>query len=57
VVGLGGADDRGVDDGSGIVIASQAGQMIPPLPPEQNEALARTPADELAGLPFLQPPS
>src|SRR5919199_5580905 len=41
--------------GSGIVIASQAGYMIPPLPPEQNEALARTPADHLAQLPFLQP--
>jgi NAD(P)-dependent dehydrogenase (short-subunit alcohol dehydrogenase family) len=41
--------------GSGIVIASQAGYMIPPLPPEQNEALARTPADQLDQLPFLQP--
>jgi nucleoside-diphosphate-sugar epimerase len=41
--------------GSGIVISSQAGHMIPPLPQKQNEALARTPAAELAGLPFLQP--
>lgn len=41
--------------GSGIVIASQASYMIPPLPPEQNEALARTPADQLVQLPFLQP--
>jgi NAD(P)-dependent dehydrogenase (short-subunit alcohol dehydrogenase family) len=41
--------------GSGIAIASQAGYMLPPLPPEQNEALARTPADQLAQLPFLQP--
>jgi NAD(P)-dependent dehydrogenase (short-subunit alcohol dehydrogenase family) len=41
--------------GSGIVIASQAGHMIPPLAAEQNEALARTPAGELAQLPFLQP--
>ena len=41
--------------GSGIVIASQAGHMIPPLPAEQNQALASTPADELAALPFLQP--
>lgn len=41
--------------GSGIVIASQAGHMIPPLPQDQNEALARTPAAELAQLPFLQP--
>jgi NAD(P)-dependent dehydrogenase (short-subunit alcohol dehydrogenase family) len=29
--------------------------MIPPLPAEQNEALARTPARELHQLPFLQP--
>ena len=41
--------------GSGIVISSQAGHMIPALPPEQNEALARTPAGELAALPFVQP--
>lgn len=41
--------------GSGIVIASQAGYMLPPLPPEQNEALARTPAADLGQLPFLQP--
>ena len=41
--------------GSGIAIASQAGYMLPPLPPDQNEALARTPADQLAQLPFLQP--
>jgi NAD(P)-dependent dehydrogenase (short-subunit alcohol dehydrogenase family) len=41
--------------GSGIVISSQAGHMIPPLPPEQNEALARTPANQLDQLPFLQP--
>jgi NAD(P)-dependent dehydrogenase (short-subunit alcohol dehydrogenase family) len=40
--------------GSGIVIASQAGHMLPPLPAEQNEALARTPAGELAQLPFMQ---
>jgi NAD(P)-dependent dehydrogenase (short-subunit alcohol dehydrogenase family) len=43
------------DGGSGIVIASQAGHMMPPLAAEQNEALARTPAGELAQLPFLQP--
>lgn len=41
--------------GSGVVISSMAGHMIPPLPAEQNEALARTPAVELAALPFLQP--
>lgn len=41
--------------GSGIVIASQAGYMIPPLPADQQHALATTPADELTALPFLQP--
>lgn len=41
--------------GSGIVIASQAGHMLPPLPAEQNEALASTPAGGLAQLSFLQP--
>jgi hypothetical protein len=29
--------------------------MLPPLPTEQNQALANTPADELDQLPFLQP--
>ena len=41
--------------GSGIVIASQAGHMLPPLPAEQNRALVATPAAELAQLPLLQP--
>jgi NAD(P)-dependent dehydrogenase (short-subunit alcohol dehydrogenase family) len=41
--------------GSGIVIASQAGHMLPPLPAEQNQALANAPADELDQLPFLRP--
>jgi NAD(P)-dependent dehydrogenase (short-subunit alcohol dehydrogenase family) len=40
--------------GSGIVISSMAGHMIPALAPEQDEALARTAADELMQLPFLQ---
>jgi NAD(P)-dependent dehydrogenase (short-subunit alcohol dehydrogenase family) len=40
--------------GSGVVISSMAGHMIPALSPEQDEALARTPADELMQLPFLQ---
>ncbi len=39
--------------GSAVVIASQAGHMIPALTPEQDEALARTPADELASLEML----
>jgi NAD(P)-dependent dehydrogenase (short-subunit alcohol dehydrogenase family) len=41
--------------GSGVVISSQAGYMLPALPPEQNEALSRTPACGLDQLPFLQP--
>jgi NAD(P)-dependent dehydrogenase (short-subunit alcohol dehydrogenase family) len=41
--------------GAGIVISSMAGHMPPPFPREQDEALARTPADELLKLPFLQP--
>jgi NAD(P)-dependent dehydrogenase (short-subunit alcohol dehydrogenase family) len=39
--------------GSGVVIASMAGHMIPALTPEQDEALARTPAEELASLAML----
>jgi NAD(P)-dependent dehydrogenase (short-subunit alcohol dehydrogenase family) len=39
--------------GAGVVISSMAGYMLPLLPPEQDEALARTPADELLQLPFL----
>lgn len=39
--------------GSGLVIASQAGYMLPPLPAEQNQALGTTPAAELKQLPFL----
>ena len=41
--------------GSGLVIASQAGYMLPPLPVEQNQALSSTPAAELSALPFLDP--
>lgn len=40
--------------GAGIVISSQAGHMIPPLPAEQNQALANAPVEELADLPFVQ---
>lgn len=39
--------------GSGLVISSMAGHMIPALPPEQDLALAHTPTDELRQLPFL----
>jgi len=41
--------------GSCVVIASQSGHRLPALMPEQNRALAITPADELLALPMLQP--
>ncbi|PLR28937.1 short-chain dehydrogenase [Caulobacter zeae] len=41
--------------GSGVVIASQSGHRLPPLPVEQSHALATTPAEELLALPFLAP--
>lgn len=41
--------------GAGLVVSSMAGHMMPALPPEQDHALAYTPADELLALPFLQP--
>ena len=41
--------------GSGVVIASQSDHRLEALPPEQNKALAITPADELLNLPMLQP--
>jgi NAD(P)-dependent dehydrogenase (short-subunit alcohol dehydrogenase family) len=41
--------------GAGVVIASQSGHRLPPLTVEQNTALAKTPVEELLGLPFLQP--
>jgi NAD(P)-dependent dehydrogenase (short-subunit alcohol dehydrogenase family) len=42
--------------GSGIVVSSMAGHMgMAPLTAEQEHALAYTPADELAELPFLGP--
>jgi NAD(P)-dependent dehydrogenase (short-subunit alcohol dehydrogenase family) len=40
--------------GAGVVIASQSGHRLPALTPEQNAALATTPADELLALPMLQ---
>jgi NAD(P)-dependent dehydrogenase (short-subunit alcohol dehydrogenase family) len=39
--------------GAGVVISSMAGYMPPPLPLEMDQALARTPTDELLQLPFL----
>jgi NAD(P)-dependent dehydrogenase (short-subunit alcohol dehydrogenase family) len=41
--------------GSGVVIASQSGHRLPPLPAEQNSALAKTAVGDLLQLPFLQP--
>lgn len=39
--------------GAGLVVSSMAGYMSLALPPEQDHALAFTPADELLKLPFL----
>ena len=41
--------------GAGIVVSSMAGHMFPPFDPEQEQALAHTPADQLLALPFLNP--
>lgn len=40
--------------GAGVVIASMAGHLIPPLPADQEQALATAPADDLLSLPLLQ---
>ena len=55
IIGSGGIGQAITPGGTGIIISSMAGYMMPPLPTEQDEALARTPADELLQLPFLQP--
>lgn len=39
--------------GSGVMISSMAGYMLPALDPAQDHALAFTPTDELLQLPFL----
>lgn len=41
--------------GAGVVIASQSSHRLAALTPEQDKALAATPADDLLGLPMLQP--
>jgi NAD(P)-dependent dehydrogenase (short-subunit alcohol dehydrogenase family) len=41
--------------GSGVVIASQSGHRLPPLPPEHSRLLATTPVEQLLGLAVLQP--
>lgn len=43
------------DGAAGVVIASQSGHRLGALSPEQEAALATTPADELLALPMLQP--
>jgi NAD(P)-dependent dehydrogenase (short-subunit alcohol dehydrogenase family) len=41
--------------GAGVVIASMAGHMFPPLTAEQEHALAHTPTGELLGLEYVSP--
>jgi len=41
--------------GAGVVVASMAGHMFPPLTAEQEHALAHTPGRELLGLDFVSP--
>jgi len=41
--------------GAGVVIASMAGHMFPPLTAQQERALAHTPAGELLELDFVSP--
>ncbi|PIB94663.1 short-chain dehydrogenase [Caulobacter sp. FWC2] len=43
------------DGGAGVVIASQSGHRLPALTPEEDRALATTPADDLLALPMLAP--
>lgn len=41
--------------GAGVVIASMAGHLTPPLSADQEGQLANSPADELLSLPFASP--
>jgi NAD(P)-dependent dehydrogenase (short-subunit alcohol dehydrogenase family) len=41
--------------GAGVVISSQSGHRLPALTADQDASLATTPADDLLGLPMLQP--
>jgi NAD(P)-dependent dehydrogenase (short-subunit alcohol dehydrogenase family) len=41
--------------GTGVVVSSQSGHRLGALTPEENTALATTPADDLLRLPMLQP--
>jgi NAD(P)-dependent dehydrogenase (short-subunit alcohol dehydrogenase family) len=40
--------------GSGLIISSMAGHMMPALPSEQDQALLHTATEDLLSLPFLQ---
>lgn len=44
-----------VEGGAGVVISSQSGFRMKQLTPEEDRALAMTPAEELLKLDFLQP--
>lgn len=41
--------------GAAVVISSLAGYQLPPLPAQEQKALARTPTNELLALPFANP--
>lgn len=41
--------------GAGVTISSQSGHRLPALTPQEDEALATTPCEELLGLPLLAP--
>ena len=43
------------EGGAGVIISSQSGWRMKQLTPEQDRALATTPAEELLSLDFLQP--
>jgi NAD(P)-dependent dehydrogenase (short-subunit alcohol dehydrogenase family) len=43
------------EGGSGLIVSSQSGHRMGPLPIEQSTALAVTPTEDLLALPFLQP--
>ena len=42
------------EGGSGMIISSQSGHRLGPIPQEQSDALAMTPVEELLDLPFVR---